>query len=526
MNRVRIGSIGALVVIGMGAAPALAQESVQAPASAAALTLTLDEAIRLAQQNNPAWLSARNDADVAEWGVRSAYGELLPSANANLGMQYQAPGTPSLGGIFTAEELGIGRTPEYYFSSYGLELSYRLSPATIFGIGEARANRRAVSSRVNAARFTMVETVTRQYLAALRARDALRYAQEAVKRSAESWELARARVQVGAASPLDSLQAAVELGRARVEVVQAEATLETEKLRLLEQVGIAVEDSVSLASDFKVFEPTWTRASLLERALANNPELRAARASEDATTAALRVARSAYLPSLTLSADWSGFASENGDPQSLIEEALDISDSRIASCEQLNAISAGLSQPLSGFPVDCQAEFTLDQADFNRLVANNDVFPFDFNKQPLTVSLFVSLPIFQGFDREERIEMAQAAHDDARHDQRAAELRLRTAVASALESLESSHRSVEIEATNRELARLRFELAQERYRLGVAGTIESPGAGNIAATSPFIELQQAAADVAQADQSYLDSVYTFHESLVALEAAVGEQLRP
>ena len=55
-----------------------------------------------------------------------------------------------------------------------------------------------------------------------------------------------------------------------------------------------------------------------------------------------------------------------------------------------------------------------------------------------------------------------------------------------------------------------LELQQERYRLG-AGSI--------------LELTQAQAGKARADQAHLAAVYAFHENLVALENAVGRSLR-
>jgi outer membrane protein TolC len=54
-------------------------------------------------------------------------------------------------------------------------------------------------------------------------------------------------------------------------------------------------------------------------------------------------------------------------------------------------------------------------------------------------------------------------------------------------------------------------LARERYRLG-AGSI--------------LELTQAQSTKARADQAHLNAIYSFHENLATLEAAVGRQLRP
>ena len=108
----------------------LAQE---APTAA----VTLEEAITLARRNNPDFLARKNDADVADWTVREAYGELLPGATASTSFQYQAAGTPRVG-FFTGYDLGVTETPAYYISNYSLGVNYSLTGASLF------APRRAV----------------------------------------------------------------------------------------------------------------------------------------------------------------------------------------------------------------------------------------------------------------------------------------------------------------------------------------------------------------------------------------------
>ena len=51
--------------------------------------LTLDEAISLAQRNNPVFLAQANDRSAADAAVRSARGAFLPSADASFGSRYQ-----------------------------------------------------------------------------------------------------------------------------------------------------------------------------------------------------------------------------------------------------------------------------------------------------------------------------------------------------------------------------------------------------------------------------------------------------
>jgi outer membrane protein TolC len=133
-------------------------------------TLSLEEALVLARQNNPGYLATRNDDEVAAWGVREAYGGLLPSASVAGGMRYEEGGS-ALFGSLTAADIGVTETPSYYFSSYSASATWRLSPQTWFNVSEQRASRRAVAANVVAAETSLENAVKRSYVGVLRARD-------------------------------------------------------------------------------------------------------------------------------------------------------------------------------------------------------------------------------------------------------------------------------------------------------------------------------------------------------------------
>ncbi len=482
-----------------GAAAVQAQEPVP---------LTLEEAIRIASTHNPTFLSQSNDQIPANWAVREAWSAFLPTVTAGAGAQYTAPGTQTFG-IFTTEDIGAANT-DYYFSDYFLRLGYTLSGATFFRNSAARASSRAVRARVAAARFTLATDVTRQYLVALRAQDEQEVARRQLERATENFELASARVRVGTAVSTEAKQAEVEAGRAEVAHLRAQNAFRAEVLRLQEQIGTEIGTGVELSSAFEVFEPTWTLDELVEGRVSAHPQVTSLRADEDAATAGVREARSSYFPTLTLQAEWSGFTRRVGDSEFLIARARDDQAGRMQSCELSNSISAGLSQPLDGYPKDCSG-FVLTPDQESQLLQANRVFPFDFQRRPWQMSFRVSIPVFQGLTRQRQVEDAEARRDDARHALRAEELRLRTAVASALGDLDTAHDVVAIEERNRDVADQQLTLARERYRLGAAN---------------FLELLEAQSSMAAAERDHLNALYGFHDALAALEAAVGQPLRP
>ncbi len=441
----------------------------------------------------------------AAWQVREAYGQFLPSFTVGGSGRYEASGVQRFGVI------DLGETSDTYLSSYFAQLNYQLDGNTFFQAKSARANRVATEARVTAAEYTLESAVTVQYLAALRAREAVDVAERQVARWEENFELVSARVTAGAALSTDGKQSEVDLGRAQVALLQAENLYRTERARLMEQMGQEVDRSIELASNFGVFEPAWDRDVLIEMAMAQHPSLRAFVAAEAATSAQVNQARSGYFPSLTASATWSGFAQRIGNEEFLLAQSEGNLAGQRASCEQFNALEAGLPGGLPNYTAQDCTQFVMTPERERQILAQNSLFPFDFTKQPLSVQLTVRLPVFSGFSRQRQVAQAQAFNRDAVHSRRAEELRIQTAVTQSYDDLVTAFRSLQIQERNLEVASEQLELARQRYGFGAAA---------------FLELLDAEDSMEQAERDHLAAVYDFHQSMWALEAAVGVGLRP
>lgn len=483
-----------VVAVGVITMDAAAQ---QAPA-----TLSLEQAVELARRHSPSYRAQANDAAVADWDARAAYGAILPSVSASGGVNWRAGGTRRIENI----DLGL-RQPDQMSSSYALGVGMTLNGATIFGMSRARAEREATHAQIDAAGHVLESEITRQYLTAMRARDGVRLAESDLASAETAYRLAQARVESGAAARVDASQAEVEKGRAEVAMLQATANEQVELLRLLQQIGLDPVSRVELTSEFEIFEPAWSLDELTAAALARHPELVAARATESAGRAGLRAARMAYLPSLNINGGWSGYSQRTMDEDFLIGQAQDDLDNRMASCLATNDLYSRLANPLP--PQDC-SRFVLTEADRQSILDANSRFPFTFTKAPPSFNMTISLPLFNGFQREAQTQRAAANAEDARYRRREAELQIRAELATTYLALQTSYRTIEIEARNVVAADEQLELQRERYRLG-AGSI--------------LELTQAQAAKARADQAHLVALYSFHENLAGLETAVGERLR-
>lgn len=465
-------------------------------------TLSLEEAVALALEHSPAYRARLNDEREADWGVRAAYASFLPTASLSGGLSYQGGGQARIGG-FTTGDIGVNQAPDYYYSSYSVGVALGLSGADFYGVEREKATRSSLLAGLESAGQTLEANVTRQYMAALRARDAVGLARAELERAEANLSLAEARFELEAATAIESKQAQVERGRAQVGVLRAESSFHNQKVRLLELIGLDLGRDVELTSTVPVFEPRWSLSSLIDVAMGSQPELESARASTRAADAGVGMARSAYWPSLSLSTGLGGFTRRAGSDEYLLRQALGGARQQ---CALVNDFVTALQLDV---PLQNCSEIELSEQDRAEILAGNHQFPFRFTGEPLSLSLGVSMPLFQGLTRKRQLESARSRADDARWELRRRELATRADVETAYRELETAHRSVQLEERNLELARDQLRLARERYRVGAAA---------------FIELMEAETLMARADREYLLGVYTFQEALTALEQAVGQKL--
>ena len=221
----------------------------------------------------------------------------------------------------------------------------------------------------------------------------------------------------------------------------------------------------------------------------------------------MRMARSSYLPSLSLRAGMSGFTRQASSSDFLVESARRSAMGQMQQCEALNEIFIRLANPLP--TADCGG-FGLTPEVESQIRTANEVFPFDFEASPPSFGLTVSLPIFQGFSRSQQVEVARVQRDDLRHQIREQELRLSGDIAAGLAAVRMAYEGAVIEARNQEVAAEQLRLASEQYRLGLVS---------------FLQLVEAETVKAQADRSQLGAVFTYHDNLASLEATIGAPLR-
>lgn len=468
-----------------------------------AVALSLDEARDLARRRNPTLQQVLNDRQVADASVRAARGAFLPSLSASLSGTYaQAGEQPFAGGAL------LGASGDILQSTYNIGLSHRLNSATFIGPRLQRANRNAVDAEIENAGALLRASVTDKYLAVLEAQDNADLQDTLVTTAEAQLVLSRAREIVGAGSALDIRRSEIVLGEAQIARIQARNAVEVAKLRLFQEIGVERPANVQLTSEFAVAPLGVTMAELLDMAGRENPGLEATRQRARVADLALSSTRGEYTPTLTLSTGWGGYTREFRDANFLVSQTQAQLASQQASCIALEQrfATAGLPNNLA----QCETGFVLTDEQILGLRRQNDQFPFSFTRNPRSLTATLSLPLFDGFARENRVQEASARRADARHAERARELALVSDVTAAYLTVETARETAALQEQNAARARDELKLAQDRYRLGAAS---------------FLDLMDSRNSFAQAETNLIRAIYEYHRTFAALESAVGRSLR-
>jgi outer membrane protein len=471
----------------------------QQPSTSVPSALTLEDAVAIAARNNPGFLQTQNQLKTADIQVRSAYGALLPSANANFSTRYQQGGTQFIQGVQLG---GSGDTKQ---SSYSLGVNYFINGSAIYAPGAAKANRAAAEASIVDGKEVLRSFVTQQYITVLQAQSRAALQDTLVNTAAGQLELAKARTAVGVGTALDIRRAEVALGQAQVQAINAHNLAEVEMLRLFQQLGIVKNGDVVLTTKFPITTPTFSLDSVLTLARQVNPAVASLRANERSSALTVKAQRSRYFPSLSIGTGWGGNSFQYADAEFPVAQARAQLAGQQRSCYTTDSIRTRIGMPGLG----CDRFVLTDEA-AAAIRSDNNNFPFKFNRNPVGVSAFFSLPIFDNFQREQAVEQAQVTHENARYTLKARELQLTTEVTQAYLNLKAASQTVALQEQNAARAQEELQFAEERYRVGAV---------------TFLDVTTSRGTYEQASIDRVNSIYDYHKAFAALESAVGRPLR-
>ncbi len=266
--------------------PAAAQQ-----AETAVAVVTLDEAVQRALSVQPAMVQARGDLRNASAGLRSAYGAFLPSVTIS--------GNASRGNVGRIDgATGRPIPPEYSFTAgYGANLVLFAGLDRVFERSAAAATRDAADAGTLDQRFQVTLQTKQLFYDALARQELVRVADAQVRRAVQQHQIAVDKLRAGSATRSDSLRSTVDLGNARLALLQGQANLATAEANLGRQIGL---DTPVRALRDSALPPPPDTAGLRAEAVSRAPTVERATAEARAASSQLSAARSQYLPTVTV----------------------------------------------------------------------------------------------------------------------------------------------------------------------------------------------------------------------------------
>ena len=379
---------------------------------AAAPPLSLQQAITEALQHNYGILLTRRDAQIAENNVTRGNAGQLPSITGNLTRTFNNNNINQKFGVADPRVIN-GATSNL------LNTNVTLGWTIFDGFGMFIAYDRLKTLRQQQAQLTRatveetVETVTNAYYDVVRQAGKITSLEEALKIGQARIDLTQAQVTVGRSAKVEVLTARVDYNADRSLFLQQQQMLTAAKITLNNLLGrtprldFAPSDSLTVTRDLS--EDVITTGIK-----ANNPRLAQAQLGVDVATYDRRLTRAARFPQVGLV---SGY---------------------------------GLNRNIN-----------------NAAFAGTVLTTSTNTVQGLNYGLTASLPIFDGFNLRRQEQNARVLEEQSQLNLAQTALQLDANAATAFAQYQNFIQLLDLEETNIQLSRQNVDIALERYRLGL-----------------------------------------------------------
>jgi len=408
----------------------------------------LDEAVGLAKRNAVQVIQARGQARTSAAGVRAAYAAFLPNVSLTAGATRQF----TSGGQTRIENGQVITLPSDPWSSnagFGANVDLFTGGQRFFNLRQARAIQIAAEVNETTQQYDAALTAKQQFFNVLAARESQGAAAAQLEQAAQQRKTAIARTQARVATRSDSLRAEIQYRTAQLAVTDARNALESANASLTRVVGS--REPVTAAPGDSLEHPGLALDEESLRGLAENgPAVRQAKAGLDAAKAAQRGAWTDYLPSLAASYSRTGSGSGNAP------------------------VLAGDNFSYSG-----------------------------------ALRFSASLPLFNQWQREERITQAKVAQENAEAALRDARLAAMETLTQQLGAFHSAEERVVSQAASVAAAEEDLRVQQQRYAVG---------------GSTILDVLTSQTQLNEARRDLIRARYDQRVAKAELEALVGREL--
>ncbi len=275
------------------------------------LVLTLDDCLRLALEQNPAYLAARETEPGAKARLNEAAAQFFPSIDAQgtnivskkpfeILFPSMVPGEPPQ------------RVKVDFTRNYQMTLSFSLP---LFAGGRLTAGYRQANYSLQATRESIRQTrqetilsVKSTFYGYLLARRFVEVSEEALTLAEGHSKNVKNLAEVGMASKFDLLRSEVETANLKPQLLRARNGLAVAELGLKTLLGLDLEQPVEIRGELTFMPVELDLDGALEEALARRPDLAQVRLQRRMAGEVLKIARGSGLPTLALGGAYNTWA--------------------------------------------------------------------------------------------------------------------------------------------------------------------------------------------------------------------------
>ena len=281
---------------------ALALTSVAQNTEQSALTLTLEQALEIALSESPTIKVAEQEIEIKRYAKQETYSSLIPRFDATA--QYQrvlAKQTMSmdLGGQTQTIKVGSdnsfngGVTASMPIVNAQLWESLKVSAAdVVLAIEKAR------SSQID-----MIEQVSKAYFSTLLAKESLVVYQRVYDNAVENNKNIKKRYDVGSVSEYDYISSNVSVQNAIPNLIEAQNSVVLALWQLKALLGIDLKKNIDVVGTLKDYESQMNYAHTIDQIdLSNNSSLKQLDIQESMLESAVKIAKLANVPTLSVNA--------------------------------------------------------------------------------------------------------------------------------------------------------------------------------------------------------------------------------
>ena len=255
----------------------------------------LQTCIDYALQQNITIRKNRLNAESAEVDVKTAKAALFPSLTASVSQRIVNRPNSETNTIINGDNITSSQSKTLYNGSKRLNT-----------LKQQRMNNRIAELNVAESENSIEESITQIYVQILYAAEAVKVNETTLDVSQAECERARALLAAGSIAKSDLAQLEAQVSTDKYQLVTAQATLQDYKLQLKQLLELSGEEEMDLyipaLGDENVLSPLPSKSDVYRSALTLRPEIEAGRLNVKASELDINIARSGYIPTVSLSA--------------------------------------------------------------------------------------------------------------------------------------------------------------------------------------------------------------------------------